>query len=339
MNANPVKRRALFSPFQWVCIILALLLLVPSGGGSIFLLLFVLPRVVLLIRKKRYFESEEFLEKKSEIQAFVSEHNELKEYVDEIRDRGSFTLGESTTGQYAHLASSENTSRHKYVRDRNVATLGEGNVHNCSLQVVRKAQVEPIRYLMKYFHIDADEARLAEVEEMGSSISQLEDALTNLEAREATITEQIQPPQFIKKHFMNEFMEHVGVEVSPISIPYESYAFEYVSAGGNSSERTNIVLNSQTLDALIDTMSQRIKFRKSAAGQRALMTSKLRHFIKQRDDFTCQNCGVSVYAEPHLLIEIDHIVPISRGGLTAEENLQALCWKCNRSKSNHLTTS
>ena len=97
-----------------------------------------------------------------------------------------------------------------------------------------------------------------------------------------------------------------------------------------------MVLNSQALDALIDTMSARIKFRKSAAGQRALMTSKLRHHIKVRDNFTCQNCGVSTYAEPHLLLEVDHIIPVSRGGLTTEENLQALCWKCNRSKSNKI---
>lgn len=196
--------------------------------------------------------------------------------------------------------------------------------------------MEPIHYLMKYFHINAEEDRLAEVEEMGSSLAQLEEALSNLQEREASITEAIQPPSFIQRHFLDEFMEQVGVEVSPITIPYETYTFEYVSAGGNNGARTNVVLNSPTIDALIDTMSTRIKFRKSAAGQRALMTSKLRHFIKDRDNFTCQNCGVSSYAEPHLLLEVDHIIPVSRGGLTTKDNLQTLCWKCNRSKSNKI---
>lgn len=335
MSAEGPKRRELFRWWEWALIALAVIS-IPAGPGALIFLMPVLPRIILLIRKHRYFNSEEFQEKKAEIRAFVAEHNELKEYIDEIRARGSFSLGESSTGQHAHLAYSENTSRHNYIRDRNVATLGAPNVHNCSLQVVRKAQMDPIRYLMKYFHINAEEDRLAEVEEMGSSLAQLEEALSNLQNREASITEAIQPPSFIQKHFLDEFMEQVGVAISPITIPYETYTFEYVSAGGNSSERTNVVLNSQALDALIDTMSARIKFRKSAAGQRALMTSKLRHHIKVRDNFTCQNCGVSTYAEPHLLLEVDHIIPVSRGGLTTEENLRALCWKCNRSKSNKI---
>ena len=41
-------------------------------------------------------------------------------------------------------------------------------------------------------------------------------------------------------------------------------------------------------------------------------------------------------AEPNLLLEIDHIIPISKGGCTVEENLQTLCWKCNRAKSNKI---
>ena len=56
--------------------------------------------------------------------------------------------------------------------------------------------------------------------------------------------------------------------------------------------------------------------------------------IKNRDNFTCCSCGNSIYDEPNLLLEIDHIIPVSKGGYTTEENLQTLCWKCNRSKGN-----
>lgn len=38
----------------------------------------------------------------------------------------------------------------------------------------------------------------------------------------------------------------------------------------------------------------------------------------------------------NLLLEIDHIIPVSKGGRTEEENLKTLCWKCNRSKSNKI---
>lgn len=86
------------------------------------------------------------------------------------------------------------------------------------------------------------------------------------------------------------------------------------------------------MEKFVQYLSDTIKFKKSAAGQRALMTPALRESIKQRDHYTCQKCGVSVEEEPHLLLEIDHIVPISKGGMTSVDNLQTLCWKCNRSK-------
>jgi len=114
------------------------------------------------------------------------------------------------------------------------------------------------------------------------------------------------------------------------------YVFEYVSAGGNSSQRTSLTLNTQTIDALIETLGQKIRFRKSAAGQRALMTAKLRTYIKARDNYACRSCGVSVAAEPHLLLEVDHIVPVSKGGMSTEDNLQTLCWRCNRAKSSKM---
>ena len=66
------------------------------------------------------------------------------------------------------------------------------------------------------------------------------------------------------------------------------------------------------------------------------MTSNLREYIKSRDFFSCQICGNSTHNEKNLLLEIDHIIPLSKGGLTIEENLQTLCWKCNRSKGSKI---
>jgi 5-methylcytosine-specific restriction endonuclease McrA len=85
---------------------------------------------------------------------------------------------------------------------------------------------------------------------------------------------------------------------------------------------------------LSETLVQKIRWAKSAAGQRALMTARLRGWIKDRDRHTCQNpaCGASVAVEPNLLLEVDHIIPVSKGGLSEPENLQTLCWRCNRSK-------
>ena len=98
----------------------------------------------------------------------------------------------------------------------------------------------------------------------------------------------------------------------------------------------DITFDINNLDRFIDYLSSIIKFRKSAAGQRALMTSALREKIKNRDNFTCCKCNNYTKKEPNLLLEIDHIVPIAKGGMTTEDNLQTLCWKCNRTKGSKI---
>ena len=197
----------------------------------------VLPKFIRGIRKNRYFASEEFLALKGEVASVVAEHNEIVAYVSEMRDGGSFQIGASETGNNAHLATFQNTSTFNYRRDRNLADYDTPNVHNCSLQVVRNAAADPIKYVMKYFDIKADEGRLAQVESLSESISRLEDAVNNLREREASITQSIHPPPFVLKYFEDEFMAQVGVVLSPVDVPYPEYVFEYVSAGGNSSQR------------------------------------------------------------------------------------------------------
>ncbi|WP_198415648.1 HNH endonuclease [Cryobacterium sandaracinum] len=252
-------------------------------------------------------------------------------YVAEIRSQGSFELGASSAGQYAHLATFENNSAWNNRRDRNVSDYAP-QVHNTSLQVVRNASVEPIKYVMKYFSIKADQETLADVQRVAEDISRLEEAVSNVKGREAEITARINPPKFILKRHADEFWNQIGAHLSPIEVPYPVYKFQYTSAGGNSGQASTIALDTPTLDALSATLVQKIRWTKSAAGQRTLMTVRLRGEIKQRDRYACLQCSVSVAAKPHLLLEVDHIMPVSKGGLSTPENLQTLCWRCNRTK-------
>ena len=56
----------------------------------------------------------------------------------------------------------------------------------------------------------------------------------------------------------------------------------------------------------------------------------LRFAIFKRDSYRCCICGAS--AEDGSRLEVDHKVPVSRGGSNAEENLWTLCFTCNRGK-------
>jgi hypothetical protein len=302
-------------------------------------LLYGLYRAIRYLRQARYFASDGFASKKRELAEFVREHNDIAAYAAEVRRSGAFGLavGDSTSGQYSHLASFDNTSRHNYRRDRNVADYAP-QVHNCGLTVVRNASREPIKYLMKYFGVKSDEATLASVQGVGESVARLEGVIANLERREAEVASAFDPPKFILKHYSDKFYAATGVHLPGIVVPYPVYKFQYVSAAGNSSQETVVRLDTPTLEALAQTLVDKIKWRKSAAGQRALMTARLREAIKRRDGYACRSCHVSVNAEPNLLLEIDHIIPVSRGGLSVPENLQCLCWRCNRTKGAKMPT-
>lgn len=303
-----------------ILLLVAAAIIVPTATGSFWLTVLAVGAILIanpivrVIRKNRYFASEHFQELKAEIASVVAEHNEVVGYVEEIRARGSFELGSSSTGQHAHLAAFENTSAWNYRRDRNVAEYAP-HVHNASLQVVRNASADPLKYLTKYFSINADQATLADVQRVADDISRLEEAVANVKGREADITAKINPPAFILKNYDKEFWEQVGAQLSPIHVPYPQYKFQYTSAGGNSSQTTTVELNTPTLEALSATLVDKIRWAKSAAGQRALMTTKLRGEIKERDHYACLNCRVSLAAEPHLLLEVDHIMPVSKSAL------------------------
>jgi hypothetical protein len=78
----------------------------------------------------------------------------------------------------------------------------------------RDTSGDPLKYVMKYFNTKADETNLADVENLGDDISRLEEAVHNLQQREVSITKSVNPPAFILKHYADEFMKHVGVELA-----------------------------------------------------------------------------------------------------------------------------
>lgn len=64
--------------------------------------------------------------------------------------------------------------------------------------------------------------------------------------------------------------------------------------------------------------------------------SKYQRFkVLNRDQFTCQYCGLSA---PHVVLEIDHIRPLSNGGTDDFDNLVTACHTCNRGKRDMQST-
>ena len=80
-----------------------------------------------------------------------------------------------------------------------------------------------------------------------------------------------------------------------------------------------------------------LRRRDFASQQRALLTDSLRYDILKRDGRRCRMCGATV--EDGVKLHVDHIIPVSKGGRTEPSNLQVLCSRCNRGKSNKLPVS
>ena len=59
----------------------------------------------------------------------------------------------------------------------------------------------------------------------------------------------------------------------------------------------------------------------------------LKYFVLKRDRFRCVACGRSPATVAGLVLEIDHRIAWSEGGETIAENLETLCFGCNRGKS------
>lgn len=74
--------------------------------------------------------------------------------------------------------------------------------------------------------------------------------------------------------------------------------------------------------------------KKSVASPRAPST-RLRMAVMKRDKFKCVLCGRTPANDSAAALEIDHIIPWSKGGQTVIENLQTLCNECNNGKSDN----
>ena len=61
--------------------------------------------------------------------------------------------------------------------------------------------------------------------------------------------------------------------------------------------------------------------------ERGKVTNRLRFAIYARDGYRCRNCGRRTDD-----LEIDHIIPIAKGGKSTYDNLQTLCPRCNKKK-------
>jgi 5-methylcytosine-specific restriction endonuclease McrA len=82
---------------------------------------------------------------------------------------------------------------------------------------------------------------------------------------------------------------------------------------------------------LVTTVSRQEAYR-----ERAKLTKRLRWKILERDNFRCTICGADGAADRNVRLDVDHTIPVNRGGKTEVSNLRTLCNRCNNGKGDLL---
>lgn len=301
---------------------------------SFLFFLFLSPYLIYKIYEYFYFNSTQFNKIKQDIKTYVDNCNNLNNHIEDLKKlTSSFTAYDYGSG------SLYDNSSHNFKRTEWNNIIKNNQAYNCSSSVCKSAINQPFKYLIKYFNIDLNEETLSIFESMLNNFSSANEGSKLLVKERNQLVERIKKsiPKIIMKYSRNKLIKNLGfndIDLSKLYFPV--YTFQYISAGGNSQYRFDIHLNEDNLEKLINYMGGLISFKKSVAGQRQLMTKQLRTKIKNRDNHTCQSCRISVREEQNLLLEIDHIIPLSKRGLTEENNLQTLCWRCNRSKGSKI---
>lgn len=162
---------------------------------------------------------------------------------------------------------------------------------------------------------------------------------------EADITK---APQFKSLQFCNEnnldYSRYNSIETQECDlITYSNiktcenieFIIQYNSPAGRNHYEKSIDMDILDLMDILNIIKDNDRYKQSEKykkkHERQLLTPGLRYDIMKRDGFRCVICGRT--AEDGVKLHVDHIKPISKGGLTVPENLRTLCQDCNLGKS------
>ena len=279
-----------------------------------------------------YYESPSFLKVKETCEALMSSQREFNEYINEKVQSISKLFGTRVVRN-----ETINNDGYDYIRPyKKTITPFTAEV---SATVFASAENKPLEYIVKYFYPNKNKypEQIQKLCRLVEELETLRDAKQIIENYKLEYQQYLMDvPAFIMQNDEAGFYSRLGFATIDESVLTVAYKFSYTSGGGMAQRFFTVPMTEENISELIRILESKLTASAFAKEQRTLMTKKLREFIKKRDNYTCRDCGNSTYKEPNLLLEIDHIIPVAKGGRTVKNNLQTLCWKCNRTKSDKI---
>ena len=279
-----------------------------------------------------YYDSPAFLKIKETCEVLMNTQREFNEYITEKVDSISRLFG-------TRVIRNETIHEDEYQYIRPYKKTITPFTAEVSATVFASAENSPIEYIIKNFYPNKNlyPEQIQKLQLLVEELATLKEAKHIIDNYKKDYQQYISDvPDFVMMEDEAGFYSRLGFANIDEGALTVEYTFSYTSGGGMAQRKFTVPMTEETIVELIEELENKLTLSAFTKEQRALMTNRLREAIKKRDNFTCCSCGNSIYKEPNLLLEIDHIVPVSKGGCTVEENLQTLCWKCNRAKSNKI---
>jgi len=279
-----------------------------------------------------YYESSDFMKIKESCETLMSSQREFNEYIAEKVESISNLFGTRIVRNETFI-----NDEYQYLRPyKKTITPFTAEV---SATVFASAENNPLEYIVKYFYPDKSmyPEQIQKLHLLVEELETLREAKQIIERHKVEYQQYVhEVPDYIMINDEAGFYSRLGFANIDESVLVIEYKFSYTSGGGMAKRTFAVPMTETNIAELIRLLESKLTINAFTKEQRAMMTNKLRNYIKQRDNYTCCSCGNSVQIEPNLLLEIDHIIPVSKGGCTIEDNLQTLCWKCNRAKSSKI---
>ncbi len=279
-----------------------------------------------------YYNSPEFEKIKNTCDSLMASQKEFNEYINEKAQSISKLFGSRIIRN-----ETETADEYNYVRPyKKSITPFTAEV---SASVFASAENDPMKYIIKNFYPNKElyPEQIQKLQLLVAEIETLREAKQIIDNYKKDYQQYITDvPKYVMDNDEDGFYSRLGFANISESVLTVQYKFSYTSGGGMAQRSFTVPMTEENIVELINLLQGKLTEKAFAKEQRSLMTSKLRQHIKERDNFTCKFCENSTFKEPNLLLEIDHIIPVSKGGCTVEDNLQTLCWKCNRQKSSKI---
>jgi HPt (histidine-containing phosphotransfer) domain-containing protein len=159
-----------------------------------------------------------------------------------------------------------------------------------SAAVFGSAENNPIDYIIKYFYPNKSQYKeqIQKLKVLIEELETLKEAKVIIDNYKKDYEQYIQNvPDYVLENDEDGFYQRLGLAIIDEAVLNVEYRFTYTSGGGMAQRSFTVPMNEENIIELINRLESKLTQQALSKEQRALMTSKLRAKIKERDNYTC----------------------------------------------------